>query len=99
MDAKEIISRLAKTHTIEGIITNIYGTMGDDERDLAQDLYVDLLNKDPKLIEKMDADGSIKFFLTRMVLNNLQSVNSPYYYRYKKTNLNKVSIDSVKDKI
>lgn len=96
-DKSSIIEKLAKDKVIEDFILNITGVLGEDERDLAQDLYLDLMNKDEELIQKMDGDGSIKYFISRMVTNNIRSKNSRYYYRYKKNKLNRLPLDGLEE--
>lgn len=99
MDKHGIIGELAKNKTVEEIITNVGGEDYLDADDLAQDLYLDLLSKDDELIQKLYQENTLKFFISRMVVNNIRSKNSPFFYRYKKDNLNKVDINDVKDKI
>ena len=47
----------------------------------------------------------LKWFVARMVCNNINSVNSPYYYKYKKDKLSRVELskalnipDEIKEK-
>lgn len=87
MNKIEIIKELAEKKTIETLIQNIVKTSIDKDdtlKDLSQDLYVDLLNKDDKKIEGLYNNGQLLFFLTKAIYNNLYSVNSPYYYKYKR---------------
>lgn len=94
----EIIEEIARNKTIEGIISNLVA-VEDDEKDLIQDLYLDLLQKDEELITHLYETNELKFFITRACINQIRSKNSPYFYKYKKRNLNKVNIDEVKDKL
>lgn len=92
MDKYSIISELADNKAIEEMILNVKGVMEDDEQDLAQDLYCDLLSKDDELIESLYEKKQLKWFVARMVCNNINSVNSPYYYKYKKDKLSRVEL-------
>ena len=94
----EIIELIAKDRILEDIIINITGEIGADEQDLVQDLYLDLLSKPSQKLVDMEQRGELRWFLTRMVLNNIRSSNSRFFYKYKK-NTNYINIDDIKDKI
>ncbi len=91
MNKFTIIEELARDKTIENITRNVGGS-DDDLKDLCQDLYIDLLSKDDELIIKLYESKQLKFFVTKMVLNNLHSKNSPFFTQYRKNNNNKVEI-------
>lgn len=93
----EVIEEFAKERIVESIVENINGYIGDDEQDLIQDIYLDLLNKDEEKIAGMPKK-ELRYFIARMVINNIQSVNSPFYYKYKK-NTHYINIDDIKDKV
>lgn len=84
----EIIEELALNKTIEEIIHNIAQTKDDTLNDLAQMLYEDLLMKDEDKIVRLYESEQLQYFLTRMVLNSINSKTSRYYYAYKKYNNN-----------
>ena len=91
-----IIETMAKERMIEVIIENVAKTRIEDDpnlADLAQDLYLDLLQKPTEKIQQLSETGQIRWFVTRMVVNNLKSKNSRYYYTYIKDKNNKVDID------
>lgn len=94
----EIVGLMAKQRYIEDIIINITGEIGMNEKDLAQDLYVSLLEKDEEKIVKMWENGDIRWFVTRMVVNNIKSVNSRFYYQYLK-DTNYIPINEIMDKV
>ena len=84
---KGIIEQIAQSKLIEQTTQNIAKMRLEDDpslKDLCQDLYLSLLTKDPKKIEEIWNKGDMKFFVTRMVLNQLRSKNSPYFYLFKK---------------
>lgn len=84
MSNQDIIEKLAKDRTIETIISNIAKTNDESLNDLSQDLYIALLEKDNELINYLWDNNQMKFFITRMALNNIYSETSPYYKTYKK---------------
>lgn len=94
-----IVERIAKERVIETIIENVAkspldrdgGTLSDPYlQDLAQDLYLDLLQKPQDKIQEMYESGELRWYCTRMVVNNIKSKNSRYYYDYIKNNLKRV---------
>lgn len=84
----EIIEELALNKTIEEIIHNIAQTKDDTLNDLAQMLYEDLLMKDDAKIIQLYETEQLQYFLTRMVLNSINSKTSRYYYAFRKYNNN-----------
>ena len=77
------IERIANEHIVEDLVYDI----GKSENrfnldDLIQDIYLDLMNKRKK-IEQID-HSQIRFYLARVVINNIHSRTSPYYTAYKK---------------
>lgn len=99
MDKQEIIQEISKDKIVEEIVYNI-GSKGDEDlKDLIQDIYINLLEKEDNLIETLYNTNQLKFYIIRMVVNNIHSKNSPYYTKYKKDKINKVKIDELYDKI
>ena len=89
-----IIEQIARDRVIEEIIENITNApLTDNLKDLAQDLYLDLLEKPQDKIYALYTSGQLRWFLVRMVTNNLLSKNSRYYYTYIKDRNNMIDID------
>lgn len=86
MDAREIIEALAKEKRVEQIILRISGAdaLNADLSDLSQMIYLSLLEYDADKIEDLWESGAINFFIVRLVLSNLRSNTSRYYYAIKK---------------
>ena len=83
----EIIEELAQNKTIEKIIGNVATNPSEDTlKDLSQILYEDLLMKPDEKVEQLYKDGQLQFFLTRMVLNSINSKTSRYYYLFSRFN-------------
>lgn len=100
MNKHHIIEELSQNKKVEELISNITkAPPTDDEEDLAQDIYLALLEKDDELIEQLHRDNQLIFFITRMLLNNLRSVTSPYYYKYQRYTLNKNTLDDNPDRV
>ena len=71
MNNFEIIEELAKNKIVEEIISNISKGSFSAADELSQDIYLNLLEKSPDLIEKLYEKGELKYFIVRMVHNNL----------------------------
>ena len=95
MTKPQIIEYIANNHLVEEITKNITGYLDDDYKDLIQDIYVDLYTKKEDLLQNLYDKGNIKFFLTRIICNNIFSKTSRFYTQYKKINKYKVPIDDV----
>ena len=99
MDKYKIIDEISKDKVVEEIVYNI-GDRGDEDlKDLIQDIYINLLEKEDNLIETLYNTNQLKYFIIRMVVNNIHSKNSPYYTKYKKDKINKINIEELYDKI
>lgn len=84
MTKNEIINIIAKKRLVEDIVRNIAKKEDDQLNDLVQDIYVSLMEKDEEKIVKLYEDNQLRFFVTRMVINNIRSKNSPFWCNYKK---------------
>ena len=84
---------------VETAITNIAKTNSDVLNDLSQEIYLDLLSKDEEKIINLYETNQLRFFIVRMILNNLFSKNSPFYQTFKKNTNATVNIDNFKDKL
>lgn len=82
----KIVEKIAQEKTIETIIKNVAKTDDDTLQDLAQMLYLDLLEKNDETIISLYKEKKLQYFLTRMVINSINSKTSRYYYLYKKYN-------------
>lgn len=100
MTINEIIEELARNKVVEEIISNISKGTFKDTEELAQDIYLDLLTKSPELIIGLYERNELKFFITRMVRNNLFSHNSPYFQKYQRWNERRSEItQDIKDNL
>ena len=99
MTKNEIIEKLAKERLVETAVTNIAKTNSDTLKDLSQEIYLDLLSKDEEKIVNLYETNQIRFFVVRMVTNNLFSKNSPFYQVFRKNANLTVDIDNFKDKL
>ena len=101
MTKNEIIEIIAKERMVEQICSNIAKSADCDDtlKDLSQEIYLDLLSKDEEKIVNLYETNQLRFFIVRMVTNNLFSKNSPYYQVFRKNTNTTVDIDNFKDKL
>lgn len=88
------VEKIARDKILEKIIKNVARQPDDDLEDLKQDLLLYLLELDEDFLWEMIYNGQINYYLTRIVLNNVNSSTSRYYYNYKKHKNNTISINS-----
>ena len=96
-----MVEIIAKERIVETIVSNIAKSADCDDtlKDLSQEIYLDLLSKDEEKIVNLYETNQIRFFVVRMVSNNLFSKNSPFYQTFKKNTNATVNIDDLKDKL
>ena len=101
MTKNEVVNIIAKEKMVEQICSNIAKSADCDDtlKDLSQEIYLDLLSKDEEKIVNLYETNQIRFFVVRMVTNNLFSKNSPFYQTFKKNANLTVNIDGLKDKL
>lgn len=96
MTKKEIIEKWAKEKKVETLIKKHTDFSNNPYiEDLVQDIYIELYLKDNELIEKLENDNEIDYFLTKIIRNNLYSKTSPFYYKYNKFRINSTDIDEI----
>lgn len=83
MTKNEVVNIIAKERMVETIVSNIAKSSDDLLNDLVQEIYLDLLQKDEDKIVKLYLSNQIRYFITRIVINNIHSKNSPYWCKIK----------------
>ena len=84
MTKYEIVEKIAREKKVEEFIDNTAKTSRFDLDDLANDIYLSLLQKDDELIEGLYERGELDYWIARMIWLNYFSHNSPYYTKYRK---------------
>jgi len=85
MRKEEIIEKWASEKKVESLVKKHTDFLNNPYiDDLVQDIYIELFLKDNELIEKLENDNEIDYFLTKIIRNNLYSKTSPFYYKYNK---------------
>lgn len=80
MTRQEVADRLAREGVVEEIIRNVahVDTLSQDLRDLAQMVYLAVLTYDEDKIVDLYEHDEIGYFLTRIVVNQFRSRDSPW---------------------
>lgn len=95
MEVLNIVDKLARNRVVEDMIRNM--NINDYPDDLAQEIYLILLEYDKEKIEDIYNKNQINFFISRIITNQAFSKNSPFYLNYKKWDLNKEELDFEND--
>lgn len=84
MTKNEIIEQAKREHLVEGIIENVknFNDTKQNLEDLAQDIYLILLEDDK--VERLYNEGKLKYYIVRIVLNQVRSNTSAFFYDYKR---------------
>jgi DNA-directed RNA polymerase specialized sigma24 family protein len=86
MTAREIVGIIARERRVEQIVLRISGsdTLTANLQDLVQMLYLTLLEYDEDKLVTLYEEGSLRFFLVRIIKNQWHSNTSPFHYTYRK---------------
>lgn len=84
MTKYEIVEQLARDRVVEQMVKNICKVARSDLDDLAQLIYEALLNYDEAKLQRLHEEGSMRFFLARIITNQFYSNSSLYYYEYRR---------------
>src|SRR5574344_1531806 len=86
MTKEEVVERIAREGWVEECIKTVSGGVWRSEfDDLVQDVLVELLNQEK--IVGLYQRNQLRYFIMRIVRNNLQSCTSRFYYRYRRFSL------------
>ena len=86
MSTREVVERVAKEGWVEECIRTVSGGVWRSEySDLAQDVLIELLNQEK--IVGLYQRNQLRYYVMRIVRNNIQSNTSRFYYRYRRFSL------------
>lgn len=94
----QIINEIANGGLVEEIIHGVsYSKFENTEnlKDLTQDIYLQLLQMDTKKLNDLYCKNQLRYWITRIITNNIHSKTSPYYYQYKKAQMQSVNINDI----
>ena len=94
----EIVERIAKERRVETILRNIAKPpLTADLQALCQMAYVTLLEFDEDKVGELWERGEMNFFIARILMNQYQSVRSPFFRIYRKRQRRQVPIEDYMD--
>lgn len=80
MTKYEIVEALARERRVETMVQNIaHAPLGDDLKDLAQMVYIVLLEYDYDKIADLWENRQMDFFIARVILNQYRTGHSPFH--------------------
>ena len=86
MSTREVVEYIARSKLIQECILIVTGGVWRSEYDdLVQDILIELL--DQSKVVDLYKKGQLKYFIMRIVRNNIQSNTSRFYYRYRRFSL------------
>ena len=86
MTVEEVVELVAKEGWAEECIKTVSGGVWRSEySDLTQDVLIELLNQEK--IVGLYQRGQLRYYVMRIVRNNLQSCTSRFFYRYRRFSL------------
>ena len=98
MTNAQIINEIANGGLVEEIIQGVsYSKFENTEnlKDLTQDIYLQLLQMRTDKLNDLYTKNQLRYWIARIVVNSIHSKTSPYYYTYKKEQMQSVSIDDI----
>ena len=86
MTKEEVVEYIARSKLIQECILIVTGGVWRSEYDdLSQDVLIELL--DQEKIVGLYQRGQLRYYVMRIVRNNLQSCTSRFFYRYRRFSL------------
>ena len=87
MTKEEVVEYIARSKLIQECIKVVTGGVWRSEYDdLVQDLLVEFLDQGKKIVDLYEK-GQLRYYVVRVVRNNLQSCTSRFFYRYRRFSL------------
>lgn len=83
MTVSSIVEELYKTNLITELCENI-GVLPKDMDDFTQEIYLILLEYNEEKLIEIYNKNQLKFFIVRIIQNQYNSKNSPFYMKYKR---------------
>ena len=81
----DIIEAVAKSRLVETMVENIaHQSLTSDLKDLAQMVYMILLEYDESKLQDLWENDQMRFFIARIIINQYRSSNSPFHAIYRK---------------
>lgn len=93
MTRAQIVEQIAREGQVEALICNIaHSALTDDLKDLAQMIYLVLLEYDEDKIIDLWEHKQMRYFICRIIINQTRTSHSPWHDTFRKPRLRSVSI-------
>lgn len=79
-----IVEMLAREKRVEKFIKNAAKTTAPELDDLAQDIYLILLEMDEEKLVELYENKQLNYWIARIILNQYFSNTSPFFTKYRK---------------
>lgn len=98
MTRRQIVEELAELQVVEQLVRIICKVSATYLKDLSQMIYAYLLEYDEDKLITLYEEGSLRFFLVRIIKNQWLSNTSPFHYTYRKFSRNSNELTDYEDK-
>lgn len=89
------VENIYRSKMIRSIIKNIAKDPSEEDlRDLEQDICLTLLEKPEEILQGIWERKQMGYYLSRIVMNNINSKTSRFYYMYKKNKEKEIPLDN-----
>lgn len=96
MTKRQIVEEVARKGWVEQCIRTVSGgTWRSEYKDLTQDILLELWDMDDKKLKGLWERKQLRYYLMRIVRNNIQSKTSRFYYRYRRFSFLNLGPDSL----
>ena len=100
MTKNEIVDAMARERRVEAMVENIAGRpLAGALKDLAQMVYLAILEYDEDKIVDLWTNGGINFFIARIIVNQYRSNNSEFYKKFIRYDLKTEQIENYRERI
>jgi hypothetical protein len=94
----EMVEQMARERRVETMVENIARrSLTPELKDLAQMVYLILLEYDEDKLADLWENGQMNFFIARIIINQYRSANSPFFKLFRKYGLKAEDIDQYRE--
>lgn len=94
----DIIDWIVHTQFVDNYVIKLIGDDDTSVDDVIQDIYLDLLEMSQKDWDRLTRQGyaAIRAYISGMICRQVRSSSSPTYYKYRRYNQNRSSIEDIR---
>ena len=93
----DIIDWIIQTQFVDYYTIQLIGDDDTSVDDVIQDIYLELLEKSQEDWDKLTCQGyaAVRAYISGMIYRQIVSTNSPSYYKYRRYNQHKLSMEDI----